>query len=81
MRARAAAVAEVIIGDCARSAFPSAGGVTPPMRDGCVSFLTSVSAAPQTCCGSGCADVCGSAMQADQRRAEITVVHFPFRGV
>lgn len=78
MRARAAAVAEVIIGDCARSAFPSAGGVTPPMRDGCVSFLMSVSV---LCFGSGCADVCGSAMQADQRRAEITVVHFTFRGV
>lgn len=35
-RAAAAAAAEVIIGGCARRAFPSAGGSTPPVPDGCL---------------------------------------------
>lgn len=46
MRARAAgAAAEVITGDGALSTVPSAGGSTPPTRDGRISFLMSISAA------------------------------------
>lgn len=70
---------EVITGDCALSAFPSAGASTPPVRDGRLSFLTSISAAHGglDVSASRCrraaavgAHVCRFGMQSDQRRAE-----------